>query len=172
MLNDLEIRKKIWIVGLFLEEAEQNPNLFAIIQTGDIEQPIIEDGKVMIFRKGSLIKYLYEKYQILYIGDELYNELDLVVNLSILIKKIKYSKTDTNSIILNTLNIFFDLVKHLHKGKRKHINVQLFYSFSNHLTFEKEFAENFIKKNNISRNQILDSIYWNIGLLLSNSKII
>ena len=39
------------------------------------------------------------------------------------------------------------MVKHLHKGYKKHKNVKLFYDFANHLTIEKEFAESFIQRN-------------------------
>ena len=108
----------------------------------------------------------------MYLKEELYNDLDTVVNIPNLIKRIKLTKTDSKAMIINSLNIIFDLTKHLYARKKRNPNVDIFYSFANHLTFEKEFAKSYFNENNINKNDLLDSIYWHLGLFFANSKFI
>jgi hypothetical protein len=171
MRND-ENRQKIWIVGLTFNELELNPNLFVLIKTGDIESPIVENGKILLFNEDALRKYLLKEYELFYLKEELCDELDIVLDIPILVKRIKSTKKDVKSIILDSLNILFDLTKHLYKGKRKNPNVSVFYSFSDHITFEKEFAESYFKENGVDRDELLNSIYWLVGLLFANSKMV
>ena len=170
MQNNLE-QKGIWLVGFNLNNLKDKPDLFILIQTGDIDTPIMNNGKVLIFSKKKVIHYLYNTYEIFLIEDELYSQIEIIFDIEILIRKIRFCKVDRGCTILNSLNILFDMTKHLHKSK-KHEMVKLFYSFASHLTYENEFAISFIKKKRIKRLKILDSIYWNLGLLIANSEII
>ena len=172
MLNDLSNREKLWIVGLLFDDSNNQPNLFILIETGEVEKPIFENGKIIIFQANTLIKYLFEKYDIFFLKEELYSELDIVLNIPLLVKKIQTSQRDSKSVIIDSLNILFDINKEFYKRRKKNINVKIMFSFMNHITFEKEFAESYFKAQNIDRRHLVDSIYWHLGLLLANSKFI
>ena len=153
--------------------AFSNLNMYTLYVMNDVDRPILNNGKIIFFSEPELSQAALKKstenvstkvFQFHSLTPALECDLDNIFSL------ILYGDVDISANILNFLNMILDFIRYLEiplpSSHKKNL-----YNFADHLTFESNF-ENFLCEKSISRFKILESIYWCIGAIVSNSMIL
>jgi hypothetical protein len=166
-----EEKESLEIIGFKIFPGSQKIDFFTVIIYVEDDRPITKDKRLLFCTKLKLIPKIIKH------GFPITKNLtlssckpSLICNINESIRLIESEDIDDSAIILNSLNIMFDLVKSTEFNIPNQYNKILF-SFADHLTFERSIS-NFFEQENIDRKLILDAFLWCIGAIFAKSKII
>lgn len=158
-----------YLVGFKLDPDRENCDFFTVVFCGDIDQPLTIDDYIIFFNDISILSKTLE-----FVAPEILQDLDIsdfaIIDIAEMLYLIEREKIDNSAIILNGLNMIFDLVK-ASRLKMPDECKRILYRFADYCTFNQEISV-FFENENISRKQIINNILWCIGAIVSKSKIL
>jgi hypothetical protein len=165
----------IYLVGFSIASDSDEPNFYALYFCYDDtnDRPIALDGEILFFQKPELATSVLirsddiNKNKLI---SKIFQEVDMVFDIDSVLYLIEYENVDTSAEIINFLNILFDFVKFTGVGFPENYREYL-YDFADHLTFDTEY-ESFFQKSSMKRSLVIEALYWCLGAIFANSKII
>lgn len=158
------LEEQAWLVGFLINPEAETPEVYTLILPGEVDQPLSEGGYLLFFRDpASAAQFLNGRRH-------LTGEVDAVYNLAMVLYLLAHKNCDTTAIIVDSLNILFDLVTAIKITMPIKYKEPL-YCLADHLTFNQEFAS-FLNEQNISRTIIIDGLIWCLGAIVSQSKVV
>lgn len=168
---DTEIRNKNTGLFWYAEVIKNNHTYYLVLVGDDGEIPLFTSNKRILFLEEEMLKiikaYCKKKY------DQISFDRwpSVVIDDKLIRKTILAEDTDRSGMLLNFINLFYDCAKIIgHNTDRS--NNALIYSFADHLTFSKEFKNEFLLKNNIERSTLLIEINHLFDLVWQSRVII
>ena len=162
---------EIYIVGFRLHYESETPEFYTIIVDEESEAPVTHDGSILFvtdIKKAELI-YSYldrvtkDKFAM---PTKMEKGIDVAKALYLL----ENEERDDASIILDFLNIIFDLLNSIEiiipNDKR-----EILYGLADYLTFEDDFST-YLDKSSINRLALIDIIIWCVGKLVTRSRVL
>jgi hypothetical protein len=162
---------EIYIVGFRLNYSNEIPELYTIIVYEEAEKAVTHDGDLLFvtdLSKAGLIysfldSKLKEKFEI---PTQLKTGIDIAKTLYLL----ENGKTDDASVILDCLNIIFDLFDSIEivipEDKRK-----ILFGLADFLTFEDNFPV-YLEQSSVTRETVINSLIWCFGKIFTRSRIL
>ncbi|MDJ1502213.1 hypothetical protein [Xanthocytophaga agilis] len=86
-----------------------------------------------------------------------------------MIISMQHKRKVKNSWLLDTINAILDFIHTIHVDFPEHHRKRL-YKLADHLTFNLQY-EKIFDEPGYSREELLESLYWSIGLVFSHSKV-
>ena len=99
--------------------------------------------------------------------EKLVEEIDYVLDMNKVLNLIRHGSLDRDATLVVSINTLLDLFYPL-KIKMPDQYKHILYLFADHLSFNKRFGA-FFKKNEISRENLMDAVSWLSGVILLNS---
>jgi hypothetical protein len=160
---------RLYLVGFRIEPDIFDPHMYTIYV--DDDRPILSEGRPILFPRFDLAAIALSKSDCgaSMIGpapSELYAVFDIAAAIYTLNEKDEESSNE----VLNVLNIILDFVN-CTKEKMPASYRRALEMLADHLTFNPNFAE-FFDGNIVSRNKVTNAIYWSLGMILYNSRIV
>jgi len=171
MVTDTLNKENVWLIGFIIDPDAETPQLYTIFFPGDIDKPLTNQGYILFFSDLQITTKAIKAGDIDY-HNFIYppTEVDLVCNIAELLYLINHETRDDSAIIVDCLNILFDMIRAIHINMPPNYQ-SILYAFADHLTFNQEFAS-FFTKQQTSATAISDALTWCIGAIVSKSKII
>jgi hypothetical protein len=159
----------LYLIGFRIEPDIFSPQLYTIYVNDD--RPIMYQGQPILFSRAELAEIALSKSDCgaAAIGPapaKLYAVFDITDAISTLTDKDEESKSE----VLNLINLILDFTNCLNMkmpgNYRKELEL-----LADHLTFQNNLTT-FFNQHNLIRQSVIDALYWAIGMILYNSKII
>jgi hypothetical protein len=159
-------RDNIWIIEILNSSSGINSNVYSIFITGDHDKPLIKDNKVCFFTKDKAIEKIH-KMGLSILPNDFPEEIDLTYDIDKVLALLTLSSIDKDATLINSINFLLDIINALSiKLPDEYKNA--LYAFADHLTFNRRFGS-FLKQSKISRESIINTIYWINGAIISNA---
>lgn len=162
---------EMFIVGFRLNYSNEAPEIYTIIIYEEKDKAVTEDNNLLFVTDITKIELIYsileseikEKY-------EMPTEVEMNIDIAYTLYLLENENADNSSIILNCLNMIFDLFNSIElvipDDKRK-----ILYGLADYLTFADDFP-NYLKTSSISKDTVIEHIVWCLGKLLTRSKVL
>ena len=168
-------QEAVALIGFRLDPQNESPDLYTLlIYGGEHDFPFVVNEQIIFFRNPQLsvkVASLLPSNMPSELRDKGITPTvpELICDIAKSLHIIESENKDDSSIILNCINIFTDLVP------ATGISMPAMYKdilnrFAGHLTFNREFGD-FLRQENISRNEIIDAILWCIGAITVKVKL-
>ena len=157
------------LIGFRIEPDIYEPQLYTIYVDGD--RPIMFKGQPIVFTRPDLASSALHKSDCgaSALGpapSELYTVFDIVEAVYTLSEK----DEETGSEALDVINLLLDVVNCTKTPMPQTYRCAL-EALADRLTFNNQFAD-FLTASGIERTTIIDAIYWTLGMIVYNMKII
>lgn len=167
----MKIRKNkdedLYLIGFRLKKSSKKPNFYTFMVYGDEDRAVTKNGKLFFFKHPSLALQDWKE-----ISDDIKRlgpapkKLSLLCDVYKTFHLIQYKKTDKISVILNCLNIFFDLLRSSEKTLPR-LYKKILFDFADHLTFNRGYAGFFKNKIN-DRIKLKKAFSWCVETLFGS----
>jgi hypothetical protein len=159
----------LYLIGFRIEPDIYNPQLYTIYVDGD--RPIMCQGQPIVFFRPDLATAALHKSDCgaAEIGPAP-TELQAVFDIAAAIYTLNEEDEAEDAELLDCINILLDFANCVDELMPKEYRRSL-EMLADHLTFNKRFAE-FLESNNLERQKITDAIYWTLGMIVYQMKIV
>lgn len=162
---------EIYIVGFRLHYENESPEIYTIIVYKEAEKAFTHEGNLLfvtdLSKIGTIYSFLDSETKAKF---EMPAQMKTTVDIAETLYLLENEKEDDSAVILDALNIIFDLFKSIEiaipEGKKR-----ILYGLADFLTFRDDFSS-YLEKSSISREMIIDTVVWCLGKLLTKSRIL
>jgi hypothetical protein len=154
------LNENIWIIKLYI-----NNHLSFFLIYDNEDTPIVEEEKIILFRKKGVKIHLKKNYDI----EDEHLKPFACIRIDECIDLINNEAIDNHAVIINTLNTLFDMLTAINTNLPISYKKSL-YDFSDYLTFNRNCSD-FLKDKIKTKIKILNGIYWMLGKCINNSII-
>ncbi len=160
---------ELWLIGFDFYQNNLSKNLYTFFLSDETNFPIsTDDKKVILFEKNIFLK-VAEKHHFYEPQKTFEENIDLFCDIKKTINIINCANKDTNTDIVDNINILTDIIDFLQielpiKWKQK------LYALLDFLTFDENIGEYF--EHNEHKADIISSVYWLQETILNNSIIV
>lgn len=167
MSTSLE-QSTLHLVGFRIEPDIHEPQLYTVYVDGD--RPIMRQGQPLVFGQADLAKAALDASDCgaaaLCPPTELYTVFDIAETVHTLSEK----NEEAGSEVLDVINVLLDFANCVRVAMPQEYRSAL-EALADHLTFNKSFGE-FLTTSGIQRTTVIDAIYWSLGMIVYNMKVI
>ena len=160
---------EIWLIGLRIDPDRENCDFFTILFSGDIDVPLTIDNYIVFFDE---IDFLSKTIELEV--PEIFNDLNTseieLVDLAQTLYLISVEDIDNSATIVDSLNIIIDLVK-ASGFTMTNASKSILFEVADYFTFNKKISD-FFDNSNMSRTEVIDTILWCDGAIVSKSKFL
>jgi hypothetical protein len=168
-VNKFLKRENIWVIEILLTQLEHDLKVYLLFLKGATDKPFIKNNKLCFFTKNRIIEKL-SVMGITILPHDFDDEIELTCDINKVLRLITLNSIDKDATLINFMNIFFDIINALNIViPNEYKNV--LYLIADHLTFNRRFGS-FLKQNKLSREDIINAIYWLNGAIISNSQFV
>lgn len=159
------------LIGFRLNKKSEMPEIYTLITYGDEDIPLHSDDELIFFSSVDNLPVAFNMY-----SEEIRRiavqptEISLVLDISLMFHLLRGEGQDKEATIINCLNIIFDLLKYS-ESELPDDYKQILYALADHLTFDSDI-EAFIKQRQLTRSEIVNSVLWCIGAILTKSRLL
>jgi hypothetical protein len=159
----------LYLVGFRIDPDIETPQMYTIYV--DDDRPILCDNRPILFSRPELAQTALIRSNC---GASMLgpapSELYTVFDIANALYSINERDKDDCSDLLNVINAVLDFAKCARQPMSNTFLIQLSL-LADHLTFHRHFAR-FLDEHSWDRRQIVDALYWTLGMILCASKII
>lgn len=159
---------ELYLIGFRVEPDIREPNVYSIYV--DDEGPLLYCGQPVLFPRAELAAKVINGAGKEYAHMVAPSDLQAVYDVVEAVFTIQERDDDIDNHLLDFINLILDYVKCLKIAVPSDYDSDL-RMLADHVTFNSSFAA-FLKEHQISRERLVDSLYWGIGMVVYNSKII
>jgi len=168
-MTPIEGKATLYLIGFRIEPDIFDPQMYTIYINDD--RPIMLKGQPILFPRAELatVALANSDCSASLVGPaptELYAVFDIAEAIYTLNEKDEEGSNE----ILNLLNVILDFVKCVQITMPLNFHAILT-TLADHLTFNKRLPE-FFDQHGLTRQMVTDAIFWSIGMILYNAKII
>jgi len=166
-MTALTVTSKLSLVGLRLDPDSTEPTFLTLLHGKSLD-PILADGQLVFFPTTDLIPKALSLAGIATPSEPTPVELDLVADFSTLLYLLAKQDKDERSVLVNGLNLLFDLVTVCGGTIPEQYRSPL-YALTDHMTFSPSIAA-FLIGLKVERSLLVDGVLWCLGWVVSHAR--
>jgi hypothetical protein len=161
----------VYLIGFRLLADSTEPDIYTLIAYADFDFPVTLNDQIVFFKSKNSANKAFS-----YFDDAVKNGTSVPIEPALIcdvvgtLYLVNHENADTSSVIVNCLNVMFDLQKATRITFPRRYKTIL-YLLADHLTFDTDLAA-FFNENSIGRDEITDALLWTYGAVASTSMII
>lgn len=159
---------ELYLIGFRIEPDIFEPNVYSIYV--DDDGPLLYCGQPVLFPRAELAAKVIGSAGKEYAHMVAPSDVQAVYDVVEAVFTIQERDEDRANHLLDCVNLLLDYIKCLNIKVPGGYDSDL-RMLADHVTFDASFA-GFLKEHQISRERLVDALYWGIGMVLYNSKII
>jgi hypothetical protein len=170
MAVETAVDLQIELIGFRLDvDSEGQPDLYTLYV--DADRPIVSDQSIVFFADPRQACQAVERDD----DDEVRrlappHDLAVVYDVPLALYRLAHQSFDPDSVILNCLNVLFDLVKATGLPPVGAVKDEL-YPLADHLTFDREDGS-YLDAAPKRRGRVIDAVLWCIGAVVSHATVL
>lgn len=161
--------RELYLIGFRIEPDIAEPSVYSIYV--DDDGPLLSNGLALFFPRRELAAKALAMSDLA--SSEINaapTELQIVYDITDAIYTLQERDEDISNGLLDFINLLLDyaacLGVQIPDTYRKQLEMLV-----DHVTFHVAFAD-FLRENHLERQRLVDALYWGIGMMLYNSRII
>ena len=163
-------RPRAWLVGVRLDaESAGAPDLYTLYL--DAERPVATAGSIIFISDPALAGAALARDDDPAVRDmAIPDQVEIVYDVPMALYLIASENVDRDAIVVNVLNVLFDLLKAT--GVPWIASVKdVLYPFADHLTFSQEFGT-YLDAVSGRRQEVVNAVLWGIGAVASHATVL